>query len=161
PASAAPPLTFRVSTRSGAPSPPEPAGPRTRRASLTGGSCQATMNAAGTARISAIHHEDQAATATPATAGTVPAGASAASLGPGLGGRPPAARAARNGRATRASATATTTLTGAHHLNSSGPAAVIGGGHLIIPGNAARLAAGATPRARRAGPAARRWGGKR
>ena len=78
-------------------------------------------------------------------AGTVPAGASAASLGPGLGGCPPAARATRNGRASRVSATASTTLTGAPHFSSSGPATVIGGPHLIIPGNAARLATASYP----------------
>jgi len=47
-----------------------------------GGNCQATRISAGTASTSASHREDTAATATPATAGTIPTGASAASLGP-------------------------------------------------------------------------------
>ena len=86
-ASAVPPMTFRDSTRIGLASPvPGRARSRAWRTGRAGGSCQPTRSSAGTARISASHHEDTAATTTPATAGTVPTGARAASFGPGFGG---------------------------------------------------------------------------
>jgi len=142
-ASAPPPLTFRVSTRSTGPGgcSPRPVLGRGRR----GGNCQATRISAGTASTSASHREDTAATATPATAGTIPTGASAASLGPGFGGCPPAPRAIRNGSDIRVSAAATTQLTGSHHLNPAISATAIGSRRLIIPGKL-RKWAGRGPR---------------
>jgi hypothetical protein len=137
-ASAAPPLTFKVSTRSTGP------GARSPRPVLSpgrsGGNCQATRISAGTASTSASHHEDTAATATPATAGATPTGARAASLGPGFGGCPPAPRAMRKGSDARVSAAATTQLTGSHHLNPAISATAIGSRHLIIPGKLLKCA---------------------
>ena len=73
-----------------------------------GGTCQAARIAAGTASEIASHHAYVAARATAATAGTVAAGASAASLGAGFGDRPPSARPARGGIARALRTTAKT-----------------------------------------------------